>query len=72
MKKLLPREELVFLVQKIMNCEFQTEEEDDLLIEQVINGVIDPEISDYIFWSDEEMTAEQIVDKALSYKPIIL
>jgi len=33
-------------------------------------GVLDPQISDYVFWSD--MTAEEIADKALGYKPIEL
>lgn len=25
-----------------------------------------------IFWNDEDLTSEQIVDRALSYKPILL
>ena len=33
------------------------------LLEKLKSGVIDPNISDYIFWDD--LTPEQIVDKAL-------
>jgi hypothetical protein len=35
-------------------------------------NVPDPEVSNLIYWNDEELTAEKIVDKALSYKPIQL
>lgn len=36
-----------------------------LLIEKLQQGVLDPEISDYIFWS--EMIPDEIADKALGY-----
>ena len=35
-----------------------------------IENVIDPEVSNYIFY--EENTPEEVIDKALAYKPIIL
>lgn len=67
---LLSREEIIDLVKEIVNCEDKTEKELDDLQEKLENGVIDPEISKYIFWS--EMTPEEIADKALAYKPICL
>lgn len=47
-----------------------TEEEEDILLEKLQNLVLDPEISDYIYWTD--MSSEEIADKVLAYKPIIL
>ncbi len=35
-------------------------------------NVIHPAVSNLIFWNDEELTAEKIVDAALNYKPILL
>lgn len=40
------------------------------LIDTLEQGVLDPDVSDYIFYS--EMTAEEIADKVLCYKSICL
>lgn len=69
MLKKLTREELINLVNRIVECE-GSEEEIDEMIEVVKRNVPHPEISDLIYWNDEELTPEQIVDKALEYKPI--
>lgn len=66
----LTKREIVDLIEQITDCENNSEENIDKLIEKLEQGVLDPQISDYIFWSD--MTAEQIADKALGYKPIEL
>lgn len=71
MLKNLTREELINLVNKIVECE-GAEEEIDEMIEIVKRNVPHPEISDLIYWNEEELTPEQIVDKALNYKPIQL
>lgn len=71
MLKKLTRDELIKLVNKIVECE-GSEEEIDEMIEVVKRNVLHPEISDLIFWNEEELTPEQIVDKALEYKPIQL
>ena len=71
MLKKLTREELTNLVNKIVECE-GSEEEIDEMIEIVKRNVPHPEISDLIYWNEEELTPEQIVDKALNYKPIVL
>lgn len=71
MEKKLSREELIELVKKLMNFK-GTEEESIELLQRIEANVLDPYISDYIFWSKPELTAEEVVDKALAYKPIIL
>ncbi len=65
----MSREELIELVEKIMKCE-GSEEEVDNMIYALKKNVIDPEVTNYIFY--EENTPEEVVDKALAYKPIIL
>ena len=49
-----------------------TDEEQDNDINYLRKNLLDPKISDYIFHSKIEMAAEQILEKALSYKPILL
>lgn len=71
MSKRLTREELINLVNKIIECE-GSEEEIDEMIEVVKRNVPYPDISDLIYWSEDELTPEQIIDKALNYKPIQL
>lgn len=66
----LTKEELVQLVRKIANCE-GTEEEIEEWMDILEENVPHPEISDLIFYPDEEMTPEEIVEKP-SYKPINL
>lgn len=66
---MLNREDLISLINQLKNFE-GTEEEEDLFLEKLENLVSDPNISDYIYWTD--MSAEEIADKVISYKPIIL
>ena len=63
------KKELIDLIEQIKNFE-GTEEEEDILLEKLQNLVLDPEISDYIYWTD--MSSEEIADKVLAYKPIVL
>ena len=51
-------------------CKYASEAEADRDIMLLEKGVIDPYISDYIFY--DNLTPEEIADKALSYKPIQL
>lgn len=67
---MLSREEIIDLIKEITNVSDKTEEQIDGLLEKLENGVIDPQVSDYIFYSD--MTTEEIADKVLNYKPILL
>lgn len=68
--ELWSKEQIIDLINQILNVENHTEDEINRLVEKLKSGVIDPNISDYIFWDD--LTPEQIADKALSYKPICL
>ncbi|HEY4348115.1 MAG TPA: bacteriocin immunity protein [Gaiellaceae bacterium] len=70
--------ELVDLVRRIMAGEGDTEEEGDALVELFEANVPRPGASDLIFWPEHaigeprELTPEEVVDTALSYKPIPL
>ena len=63
----MEKKELIDLIEQIKNFE-GTEEEEDILLEKLQNLVLDPEIFDYIY----DMSSEEIADKVLAYKPIIL
>ena len=65
----MTREELIALVDKIMKCQ-GSEKEIDKMIELLEQNVTDPKVTNYIFY--EENTPEEVVDKALAYRPIIL
>lgn len=60
------KEELVRLVERIQKAE-GTEEEIDAMIDRLQESVPHPSVSDLIFYPEEEMTAEQIIDVALAY-----
>ena len=68
--KLLTKEEIIAAIEEITDCSNKSEQEIDRLIDKLEEGVLDPQISDYIYWS--EMTPEEIADIALQYKPIVL
>ena len=68
-EKVMDRIELIKLVERIMRCE-GTDEEQDELLELLEKNVLDPQVSNYIFY--EENTPEEVIDKALTYTPIIL
>jgi len=63
------RKELIELIEKIQRSE-GTEEEADNDIDILCNSVADPLAANYIF--QEDLSAEEIADKILNYKPIQL
>lgn len=65
----LTRDELIELVRKIIDCD-GSEEEIDKMIFTVEQNVVDPAITNYIYY--DEKTPEEIVDLALAYKTIQL
>ncbi|UGT44130.1 hypothetical protein LTV02_12385 [Nocardia yamanashiensis] len=69
----LDREHLIELVGLIQNAAGSEKQLDEWL-GRIQDSVSDPNISDYIFWDFTEppLTAEQIVDRALAYRPIVL
>ncbi len=64
-------DELVEIVRRLQTAE-GNDAELDALMEKLERSVPHPEVSDLIFYSYREMTAEEIVAEALSYKPILL
>ncbi len=71
MQPSLSRAELIQLVQRIQDGEGSEQQQDEWL-ELLTCQVPHPEVSNLIFWNEEDWTAEQIVDVALAYRPIIL
>lgn len=68
----MSKEELIKLVTKIRKADFKTEEAYDNAIWTFMANVPDPEASDLIFHHKPKLTPEEIVAKALAYKPIII
>ncbi|WP_338139486.1 bacteriocin immunity protein [Paenibacillus thiaminolyticus] len=68
---MLSNEELVKLVTDIMNAE-GTEEEIDSMLDLLCKSVPHPSVSDLIFWNDEDLSPEEIVDIALTHQSIVL
>ena len=66
----MTRKELIDLVKDVTTVENKTEKEINELLEILKQNVPDPEVSDLIYY--DELTPEEIVDKALSYRPIQL
>lgn len=71
MAEKITKEELVELVRKIVGA-LGTEEEIDGWINVLEENVPDPEVSDLIFYPDKEMTPEEVIERALSYRSIHL
>ena len=68
----MTKTELIQLVTKICNAEFETEKELESLLMKFKFNVADPEAANLIYYHKPELTPEEIVEKALAYKPIIL
>jgi len=70
--KQIQRDELIEMVEKIQSFA-GSEEEIDILIDMFLQNVPDPGALDYLHAKKyESLTPDQIVDKALSYKPFYL
>ena len=67
----LTTSELINLVRKICDGENHDEEELDKWLLLVERNVPHPEVCDLIFRHTPELTPEEIIEKALSYKPLI-
>ncbi|WP_066303907.1 bacteriocin immunity protein [Bacillus sp. FJAT-29814] len=71
MENNLGKDELIILVEKIINVEGSENEINDMIC-ILEKNVLHPEVTDLIFYNDEHLTPEEIVEKALSYQPITL
>jgi hypothetical protein len=67
----LSREDLVPLVRKLQNA-VGADEEQAAWLTLLERNVPHPGVSDLVYWSNEELTAEEVVDRALAYQAIIL
>ncbi|RXZ81744.1 hypothetical protein EBB07_13910 [Paenibacillaceae bacterium] len=67
----LTKAQIVDLVIRLCNGE-GSDEEAGHWIDLLQMNVPHPDISNFIFWPEEELTPEEIVEKALNYKPIKL
>ncbi len=73
------REEMVKITQSLMDASFldgipdsKCEAEISRLIELMKRNTGCPHYSDLIYYCEEELTAEEVVDRALAYKPFQL
>ena len=64
---MLDRKELIDLIEELKNFS-GTEREEEKLLGKLESLVLDPEISDYIYWTD--MSSEEIADKVLNYNQL--
>jgi len=62
---------LLALVKKLCEGGYNNEETKYNDTELLRNSVLDPEVTDYIYNIKYNLTPEKIVEKALSYRPII-
>jgi len=74
--RMTQRDQLIRLVQLIKDGDYSSDEEVDNLVAEFEAAVPYPGASSLIFWPsdefDREPTAAQVVDLALSYRPIDL
>lgn len=67
----MTRDELVELVRRIQRVD-GSEEEISRMVLTLKASVAHPAVSDLIFWSEKELTAEEIVDEALAYEIVAM
>ncbi|WP_225080028.1 e9imm peptide [Streptomyces sp. CoT10] len=71
----MSRTEAAALVQRIMDADYASEEEVDGWLDRLDRALVCPSghVSGLIFWPPErELSAEEVVDLALAYRPIAL
>ena len=65
------REQLIGITQALIDAELP-EEELNSLIEDLEMSVPHPEVTDLIYYHDPKLSAAEIVDRALAYRPVEL
>lgn len=65
------REELVRMVQLLIDARLP-EEEEDRIVDELKSSVLHPRVTDLIYYNTPKLTAEEVVDRALAYRPIEL
>lgn len=65
------KDELIQLAKDILNAIGKNEEENNAMLQRFLDNVPDPNASNLFFSLEyEDLEAEDIVEKAFSYKPI--
>jgi hypothetical protein len=64
----LNRDELLELIRKLMAGEGSSEEEEDDWMDLLVENTHCPMIVEYIFYSEQDLSPEEILDKAFAYK----
>ncbi|SHL94038.1 colicin immunity protein [Chryseobacterium carnipullorum] len=65
------KDELIQLAKDILNAIGKNEEENEAMLQRFLDNVPDPNASNLFFSLEyEDLEAEDIVEKAFSYKPI--
>ena len=70
----MSRDDAIRLVQRVMDGDYETESESAALLDALEHGLVCPHITDLIFWPPgrKELTATEVVDRALAYEPFAL
>jgi hypothetical protein len=66
----MTRKELIQLVEQILDVEKYSEDQLDEMLELLDRNVPHPAVTDLIYYDD--LSPEEIIDKALDYKPVQL
>ncbi|MEU0960980.1 e9imm peptide [Micromonospora aurantiaca] len=68
----LTRDEAIALVERIMSVDYADDGELGGWLNQLERDLVCPGgyVSNLIYWSDPELTAAEVVDRALAYQPI--
>jgi hypothetical protein len=68
----LTRDEAIALVERIMRGDYADDAEVGGWLDQLERDLVCPDgsVSDLIFWTDPELTAAEVVDRALAHQPI--
>lgn len=73
MSRKLGRQELIESVRNLLAPPADARADDvDGWLDTLVRNVPDPLVADYVYWPEHEITAEQIVDKALAFQPTSL
>jgi len=66
----MTREEAILLVRRLLEGDYADEAEGDALVDALERGLACPHVGDYIYCDrGPEITADEVVDRALAYRP---
>ncbi|WP_194822801.1 e9imm peptide [Micromonospora sp. S-DT3-3-22] len=68
----LTRDEAVVLVERIMRLDYADDGELNDWLDSLERDLVCPDVSDLIFTTTPELTATEVVDRALAYRPIAM